>query len=97
MFLSARGALKNVTIEVPIGTTTQEDYLICLPSTWKSVGLFFITNYVAHAATVRTEPGSTIITVILRVILALLFPGCGAYIGCKQIYNFAIKGSFISP
>src|SRR5437764_535095 len=71
-FAYAAPSSKNITIEVPAGTTTQKG-LVCYPSTWVSVLAFYVGNYFAHAATVRSDPGVPPPAVAARIILSLFF------------------------
>lgn len=51
----------NSTLPLPPGTTNHGNpKLICLPTKWTDVIVFFLGNYVAHAATIRLEPGMSI-------------------------------------
>jgi hypothetical protein len=49
-------ALKNITITVPQGSTTHgaPGYL-CTPASWMDIIIFYLGNYIAHVATVRTS------------------------------------------
>jgi hypothetical protein len=63
-------ALKNITITVPQGFTNHGDpRLLCTPASWMDIIIFYLGNYVAHVATVRTpfppNRGRDIITYFL--------------------------------
>src|SRR6202035_5658323 len=71
-------ALKNITIEVPIGTTNHSDkHLLCPPTHWFDFAGFFLANYVSPAATVKSEPGEPLIPGLLALVAALLLPTSG--------------------
>lgn len=57
----------------------------CRKAKWEDVLLFFLSNYVAHAASTRTQPGQSNFSSLLTVIMALLFPMSGALRGAQAI------------
>ncbi|KAF2156451.1 hypothetical protein K461DRAFT_291365 [Myriangium duriaei CBS 260.36] len=76
--------LHNLTILVPDGSTQHgNDHILCLPISahyWPSVAaviLFFLANYFAHAATVKSSPGDGNLVQCCNAFLALLFPMSG--------------------
>ncbi len=72
---SATMHLQNITITVPIGTTNHSDpRLLCTPTKWTDIVVFFLGNYVAHAATVKSLPGEPMLSVLFAGSAALLFP-----------------------
>lgn len=88
--LVAGAALKNITITVPDGTTGHGDPdLLCRPANWKDVIVFYLGNYVAHAATVITVPGELTESVIVTILFAILFPTSGVMRGARAIASFA--------
>lgn len=95
--LSAPAALspsQNSTIPVPEGTTNHGDpNLLCTRSTWSSVATFFAANYIAHAATVKIDPGQPVLLGFSSMLLALILPNFGAYKGIDAIRRCAIFGS----
>jgi len=51
--------LENITVTVPVGTNNHRDpHLLCTLSTWTDIASFFLANYMAHAATIRSVPGN---------------------------------------
>ncbi|ESZ91994.1 hypothetical protein SBOR_7609 [Sclerotinia borealis F-4128] len=66
-------------------STTQHgnEHILCLPITkdyWPSVAaiiIFFATNYLAHAATVKSSPGDDTLLQTCNALLALCFPMSG--------------------
>ena len=78
----------NVTLPAGVSDHGSPD-LLCLPTKWTDIVIFFLGNYVAHAATVRTAPGISIIENIRRVIGALLFPVSGIIRGFDGIISLA--------
>ncbi|KAH6677092.1 hypothetical protein B0J14DRAFT_583468 [Halenospora varia] len=81
-------SLVSINITVPNGTTTHGNpHLICPPATWVNIFVFFLGNYFAHAGTVTTRPGASMMEGVSVIVLALLFPATGLYRGCTMIYN----------
>lgn len=79
-------AITNFTVPVPEGTSNHGDPgIICTPTRWYEIIAFFITNYIAHAFTVKTIPGERLETRMVTVILALLFPFSGVARGLESI------------
>ncbi|KHN96102.1 uncharacterized protein MAM_05950 [Metarhizium album ARSEF 1941] len=84
--------LANLNFTLPEGTTTHGDpRLLCFPATWNSIAVFIIGNYVAHAATVKTPPASTLYATIWIMLGALLVPSTGLVFGMSAFYQ-ARKG-----
>lgn len=54
---------------------------------------FVLANFVAHAATVKSQPGETVILVLFALVFALFFPGFGTARGLDAIFRHAITGS----
>lgn len=69
---------KNLTellIEVPQGATQHANpRLLCLPIWWLDIVVFFSTNYIAHAFTVRNPRGGSKFAMVSNGLLAILFP-----------------------
>lgn len=83
----------NSNITLPVGTTDHgQPGLLCLPTAWTDIVVFFIGNYVAHAATIRLEPGTSIVDTVLAIIWALLIPVSGVQRGVRGILSFAKFG-----
>jgi hypothetical protein len=86
-------ALQNITFTVPEGTTNHgDDHLLCTPTVWTDVVVFFLGNYLAHAATIKTNPGESPQSVTTAIIAALLFPTAGIARGLRAIYSLAKYG-----
>ncbi|KAK0509327.1 hypothetical protein JMJ35_008698 [Cladonia borealis] len=72
----------------------QESYgspsLLCTPTRWTDVAIFFLANYVAHAATIKSLPGEPTLATLLVHIAALMFPLSGILRGVRAIRQFAI-------
>jgi len=76
------GPLTDLTIQVPLSATQHNNsHTLCIRGPpWKgalTVVTFFATNYVAHAATVKSSPGEGTITTAFMTLLALCFPMFG--------------------
>ena len=83
---------KNLTITVPNGTRLQggDRQILCTPSTWRDVATFLLANYIAHAVTIKSLPGESILSVLRNIFLSLLFPISGVARGVRAIYQRAI-------
>lgn len=54
--------LHNITITAPLGTTQHgDDHLFCVPTRPWDIIIFFLANYAAHAFTVRSYPGESLL------------------------------------
>ena len=82
--------LSNITIQVPIGTTNHSDpSILCTPSHWNTIAVFYLGNYVSHAATIQRYPGEATSAFISSIILALFLPTSGVLRGFQQIWRYA--------
>src|ERR1700731_601726 len=82
--------LTNITVEGPDGITTHGvPNMLCVPTKWTDVILFFLGNYAAHVATVKIYPGEASPTVALCLVAALLFPASGGIRGLTSIVRFS--------
>jgi hypothetical protein len=73
-----------------VGTTDHgQSGLLCLPTKWTDIFVFFLGNYLAHAATIRLEPGTSTADTILAVIWALLIPVSGVRRGVRGVLSLA--------
>jgi hypothetical protein len=83
--------LQNITLPLPVGTSDHgTPGLLCTPTKWTDVALFFLLNYIAHAATVLTQPGERSNDYVVSVIGCLLFPVLGLYRGIEAIFSGAV-------
>ena len=81
----------NVTIIVPKGTTNHGNpNLLCTPPNWYDYAIFYLTNYIAHAATVITSPGQGLLETTLVIISALLLPTTGVIHATVAIFRCAL-------
>ncbi|KAJ7692731.1 hypothetical protein B0H17DRAFT_877369, partial [Mycena rosella] len=86
----------NITIEVPDGTTSHgELHMLCTPASALDILVFFFTNYVAHAVTVKPYPGESDMGMYLSILAAVIFPTWGLVRGLNAFARHAIftKGS----
>ena len=67
----AHPLLHNITISVPEGTSIRGKNLICAPTKWTDVVLFFVLNYLTHCVTVRINPGSSTIKTLIMTSIVL--------------------------
>jgi len=79
-----------MTISVPAGTSDHGDpKLLCTPTKWLDILIFFLANYIAHAATVKALPGETTKDLAFTVFLAITFPFSGVTRGLEAIVRHA--------
>ena len=64
--------------------------LICLPTKWTDIVIFLLGNYIAHAATVKSNPGESTKSTVANVVGALLFPTSGVFRGVSAIASLGI-------
>ncbi|KAL8348678.1 hypothetical protein RB598_001783 [Gaeumannomyces tritici] len=64
--------------------------VICHAARWLDIVLFFVGNYVVHAATVPGRPGQSTISSLVALLTALLLPGGGVRHGIEVIMTLAI-------
>ncbi|KAF4626091.1 hypothetical protein G7Y89_g12070 [Cudoniella acicularis] len=82
--------LQNITIQLPEGSSNHDTPgLVCVPTHWTDIAVFFAANYVAHAATTHSLPGERPHKVALVVLAALFFPASGAFRGVLAIMSSA--------
>lgn len=65
----------NLTISVlPVSNNYGNPHLLCTPPSWYDYVLFFLTNYLAHVATIIALPGQSISETICVAMGALISP-----------------------
>jgi hypothetical protein len=64
--------------------------LLCRPTKWYDILIFFLGNYLAHVATVVSLPGASIVSQLFNLVCALLFPFSGIGLGLEAIASLAI-------
>ena len=80
--------MSNITL--PTGTSNHGDpELLCLPTKWTDVIIFFLGNYLAHAATLRSVPGRSMFQSFFAMLGALFFPVSGVTLGVRGITSLA--------
>jgi hypothetical protein len=80
----------NITVTVPDGSSNHgSSNLVCTPTTWYDVIIFFAANFFAHAATIKTLPGEKGREALFTIVLALLFPFSGISRGIEAIVRHA--------
>jgi hypothetical protein len=63
---------------IPVPRSIQPRVTVsCVPATWEDIIFFFLANYVAHVATIKSYPGQTASQTALRATLALFYPFSG--------------------
>jgi hypothetical protein len=84
--------LRNFTIALPASTSNHDDpHLLCPPTTWISVAIFFLGNYLAHAATVKLPPAASVMSNLRICFSALLMPASGLVLALRAFAQ-AIRG-----
>lgn len=66
--------------------------LICQNSTSADVLVFYLGNYFAHAGTILTKPGQSLLTTVLTIINGIVLPGAGMLRGLDAILSFPKRG-----
>jgi hypothetical protein len=61
------------------------DNLLCGPPQWYNIVIFFLGNYFAHAATVKSYPGEQTLSILIATATALLIPTFGLIRGINSI------------
>lgn len=80
-------AATNFTLPVPAGSTNHGDpHLLCTPPSWTDYAVFFLTNYVAHVATVISSPGQGLPETLLTALMAFFFPCSGVVRAVRFIW-----------
>ena len=83
--------IQNITLTVPEGTQSHGNpHHLCTPTSWTDVAIFFLANYVAHAATIKSLPGEPALATLRSHIVALMFPLTGILRGVEVIGQLAI-------
>lgn len=65
----------------------------CPSISWTSIGVFYVANYVAHAATIHTIPGEAANSIVRSVLSALFFPTAGIARGLNAIFRCSMYKS----
>jgi hypothetical protein len=100
-FLSFLAALISPVIAAAINNTVSlpsnvwnygDSNLLCTPAKWTDVLLFFLGNYVAHAATFVTVRCEGKADSYISSVAALLFPGYGLLRATTVIWNCPAAG-----
>ena len=90
VWVSVAGQM-NITVSVPPGTTHHgESDLLCIPPKWHDYLVFLAANYLAHAITVVTSPGSSWNATLTSAVAALLLPVSGVGHALNGMWERAI-------
>jgi hypothetical protein len=81
----------SVTISGPGVSDHGQPNLVCFPTKATDVLLFFLSNYVAHAATVKTAPGAQTLEVMVGMLISLFFPVLGMSRAFEVILGWSWK------
>ena len=85
---------QNITVTVPEGTQSHGNpNLLCTPARWTDIAVFFLANYVAHAATIKSVPGEPALITLRVLVSALCLPVSGVMRGVKAIKQRAVFSS----
>jgi hypothetical protein len=86
--------LSSSTVTLPPGASNHGNpNLVCVPTKWTDIAVFFLGNYLAHAATVIGQPGASFLDTTLDGIKALLIPVSGVNRGLNALFSRAIFAS----
>lgn len=81
-------------VVLPPGTSNHGNpNIVCFPAKWSEITIFFLGNYVAHAATVLSIPGQPTYGFFWDIVYALLFPVTAVRKGFKAIFSLAKFGA----
>ncbi|KAI4129762.1 MAG: hypothetical protein LQ338_002072 [Usnochroma carphineum] len=84
--------LRNFTVALPAGTSNHGDrHILCTPASWDNIAIFFIGNYIAHAATVKLPPATSMVSKLRIYFSALLMPASGL-VFALQAFTQVIRG-----
>ncbi|MCJ1373297.1 hypothetical protein MMC20_004525 [Loxospora ochrophaea] len=84
-------SLENITVSVPNGTTNHGNpNLLCTPSKWTDIAVFFLANFFAHVATVKSLPGEPALHTLVALLMALMFPTSGVNRGVFAAHQRAV-------
>ena len=84
--VAASRPTQNVTLQVPYGTTDHGDPdSLCIPPTWIDIASFILFNYIAHGATVVSNPGDS--STFGDVVIAILLPITGIKRALNSIFR----------
>ncbi|KDQ51984.1 hypothetical protein JAAARDRAFT_198641 [Jaapia argillacea MUCL 33604] len=67
--------------------------VVCVPTTWHDIAVFFVANYIAHAATIPTAPGAKWYDTAAWTILCVLLPFAGLGKSLGLILSHFLVGS----
>jgi hypothetical protein len=85
--------LQNITIPLPQWSSDHgSPGLLCVPTKWSDIVVFFLANYAAHAATTRSLSGERTGRYTVAVLGALFFPASGTFRGILAIFTSAKFG-----
>ena len=80
----------NITVPAPEGFLNHgRNDLFCVPIKWYNILIFFFTNYITHAATVKSRPGQKFRHAARDFIFALEFPYSGLLRVLSALFEFS--------
>jgi hypothetical protein len=68
------------------------DISSCIQTQWHDIVIFFLTNYLTHAATVPSSPGSQLQEGFVWTLVAVLLPFAGIVRSFKMIRQYMLHG-----
>jgi len=91
VLLFAVATLGNISAAAPQNVSDHGNSdLYCRSTTWTDIIVFYLGNYVAHAATTMSLPSHTLYDAAFTFVAALLFPASGVTRGVRAILRRAI-------
>jgi hypothetical protein len=80
----------NCSVNVPGLWHNGDCSLLCRPTKWYDILIFFLGNYLAHIATVTSPPGASVARQARNMLSALFFPVSGFALGLEAVASKAI-------
>jgi hypothetical protein len=74
-------------VDVPDDTKKPTENIICFSRPWYKVTIFFLVNYIAHAATIMPFPGQPKLLAFLDFLTAVFLPYSGLWRGASAIWR----------
>jgi hypothetical protein len=74
-------------VDVPDDTEKPTKNIICFSIPWYKVTIFFLVNYIAHAATIMPFPGQGKLLAILDFLTAVFLPYSSLWRGTSAIWR----------
>lgn len=90
MGITSHLASAQATNPTSISSSNTDPSVICRPAKWTDIVIFYLGNYLAHAATTLSLPGQSPLGLMFVIAAALFFPISGVFRGFRAISTLAI-------